>query len=185
VTRDAASPVLSSDPVSVPAGWQRATLARRLGSLLYEGLLLAALMLIAGFLLVPFVSPTAPGVRELHVPTLSGRVFEFCALVALGAWYCVWSWSGGRRTLAMKTWRLRLVGADGNAIDRRTALLRYVAAWLGPALALLAYLLLRPAGLGAHAVWLLGFNFLWALIDPGRRFLHDRIARTWIVVGRA
>jgi uncharacterized RDD family membrane protein YckC len=184
VTRDVAARSPAPGPTGAPSGWRPAPLGRRLGALLYESLLLAALMLVAGFLLAPFVSPTAPGTRQLQMPSLSGRVFEFCALAALGALYCVWSWSDGRRTLAMKTWRLRLVGADGNAADRRTALARYVAAWLGPALAVLAYVLLQPAGLGPHAVWLVGFNFLWAFIDPGRRFLHDRIAGTWIVVDR-
>jgi len=182
VTRDAPPP--STPTESAAAGRVRASLGRRLGALLYESLLLAALMLIAGFLLTPLVSPTAAGTRQLQVPGLTGRVLEFCALFAVGALYCVWSWSGGRRTLAMKTWRLRLVCADGSSPDRRTALLRYVAAWLGPLFAVLAYAALRPAGLGAHALWLVGFNFLWAFVDRERRFLHDRIAGTWIVLDR-
>jgi uncharacterized RDD family membrane protein YckC len=177
-------PAPSANRAVPPPGRHPAPLARRFGALVYEGLLLSALMLVGGFLLAPLVSPNPPGVRQLQLPSPSGRVFEFCVLFALGALYCVWSWSGARRTLAMKTWRLTLVRADGRALDRRTALARYLAAWLGPALALVAYLLLRPAGYGAHAAWLVGFNFLWAFIDPGRRFLHDRIAGTWVVVDR-
>lgn len=78
----------------------------------------------------------------------------------------------------MKTWRLMLVRADGTALDGKTAMLRYLAAWIGPALALLACLALQRTGLGAHAFWLLGVNFLWAFLDPDRQFLHDRIAGT-------
>ena len=182
MTRNAATRAPSANRADAPASRQSAPLTRRFGALVYEGLLLSALTLVGGFLLAPLVSPAPPGVRQLQLPSLAGRVFEFCALFALGALYCVWSWSDGRRTLAMKTWRLRLVRADGEALDRRTALARYLAAWLGPALALVAYLLLHPASHGAHAAWLVGFNFLWAFIDPGRRFLHDRIAGTWIVV---
>ena len=69
-----------------------------------------------------------------------------------------------------------LVRADGTALDGKTAMLRYLAAWIGPALALLAYLALQRTGLGAHAFWLLGVNFLWAFLDSDRQFLHDRIA---------
>jgi uncharacterized RDD family membrane protein YckC len=176
------APPPSSPPLPRPGVLPAASLGRRLGALIYEALLLAALVLIAGFLLAPLVSPTAPGERQLHVPGLAGRAFEFCALVAVGGAYCVWSWSGGRRTLAMKTWRVRLVRADGTPPDARIALVRYAAAWLGPALALGAYVALRPAGLGAHALWLVAFGFLWAFVDPGRQFLHDRIAGTRLVV---
>ena len=69
-----------------------------------------------------------------------------------------------------------LVRADGTALDGKTAMLRYLAAWIGPALALLAYLALQRAGLGAYALCLLGVNFLWAFLDSDRQFLHDRIA---------
>jgi uncharacterized RDD family membrane protein YckC len=171
-------------PRSSPPALAPASLIRRFGALAYELLLLSALLLVAGFLLAPVVSPQGPGPRQLQVPGAAGRVLELCALVAVGGCYFVWSWTGGRRTLPMKTWRLHLVRADGGAVDRRTALVRYAAAWLGPALALLAYVALRPAGLGAHALWLTGLNFLWALVDPERRFLHDRIAGTRIVVER-
>ena len=82
----------------------------------------------------------------------------------------------------MKTWRMSLVRADARPIDARTAITRYLAAWLGPAAALAAYVALKPAGLGAHAAWLLALNFLWAFVDPERQFLHDRIAGTRIVL---
>jgi uncharacterized RDD family membrane protein YckC len=85
----------------------------------------------------------------------------------------------------MKTWRLRLVGPDGAPPDRQRALLRYLAGWIGPALALAAYLALRPFGLSAHVVWLIAFNWLWALIDRDRRFLHDRIAGTRLLYDAA
>ena len=90
--------------------------------------------------------------------------------------------SGSSTKLAMKTWRLRLALADGSStLPARTALARYLAAWIGPVLALAAYAGLHRHGLGAHATWLVAFNFLWALVDPARQFLHDRVAGTRIV----
>lgn len=133
----------------------------------------------ANFALLPLVTP-ARG-KELVLPALFERIVLFCLLFALLAAYFVWCWSDGRRTLAMKTWKLRLVRADGGAVAPKVALLRYLATWVGPALAVAAYAGLARFGWGAHAAWLVAFNFLWAFVDRERLFLHDRIARTRIV----
>ena len=100
------------------------------------------------------------------------------------ALYFVWSWTGGRRTLPMKTWHLRVTTANGTPLTGKTALLRYLAAWIGPALALIGYAILRDFSHGGWALWLLAFNFLWAWGDPDRQFLHDRIAGTRLVSDR-
>ena len=158
-----------------------APLGRRLAALAYELLLYAALVLVVGFLTLPLLPPAAPGPPGLRLPDLPARVVSFALVAGAGGAYYVGSWTGGRRTLPMKTWRLRLVRADGGEVDLRTALTRYLAAWIGPALALAAYVALRSSGLGAHATWLVGLNVLWAFVDPERRFLHDRLAGTRIV----
>jgi uncharacterized RDD family membrane protein YckC len=82
-------------------------------------------------------------------------------LVLVAGAYFTWQWVRGGQTLPMKTWRLKLVSRDGAAITWRQAWLRYVVALIGLA-----------AG---------GFGFLWSLVDRERLFLHDRIARTYIV----
>ncbi len=157
---------------------------RRLAALAYESLILSAIVLVAGFLLAPVASispaPVTAG-SGLLVPALPARVLLFCALLGTGALYFGWCWTGGRRTLPMKTWHLRLTMRDGSPVDSRSALLRYVAAWIGPGLALLSYVALRPTGHGLYALWLLGLGYAWALLDPDRQFLHDRIGGTRIV----
>jgi len=72
------------------------------------------------------------------------------------------------------------VPADGGVVLPRMALLRYLATWIGPGLAVGAYAAVTRWGFGAHAAWLVAFNFLWAFVDRDRLFLHDRIARTRI-----
>jgi hypothetical protein len=47
-------------------------------------------------------------------------------LFVVGAAYFGWSWTGGRRTLPMQTWRLRLVQTGGGAV---TAALEFAATW--------------------------------------------------------
>jgi uncharacterized RDD family membrane protein YckC len=156
-----------------------AGLARRLAALAYEALLVTAIVLVLGFAMLPLVSPHVAGAREaLSIPALPARAGLFLAVFGALAAYFTWSWTGGRATLPQKTWRLRIVDWNGAGISPRQALARYLAAWIGPALAVVAYLVLHPRGWGAHATWLVALNFLWALIDRERLFLHDRIAGT-------
>ena len=86
-------------------------------------------------------------------------------------------WSGGRRTLPMKTWRMRLVDADGAAADAGARVVRFAAAWIGPALAVVAYAATHSRSRAALAL-----GYAWALVDRDRPFLHDRIAGTRLVV---
>ena len=161
----------------------RAGIGRRLLALLYEGLLLVARLLMAGFALAPFVSPSGSATSHtLGIPTTTARVGAFTALVLLGAIFYGWNWSEGRRTLPMKTWHLSIVTRDGGPVPRRTALVRYLAWWIGPALGVIAYALLRPYGVGGLAVPLFLLDYLAAFVDPERQFLHDRVAGTRVVV---
>ena len=158
-----------------------ASLARRVASLAYETTILSALLLVAGFVTLPLVPP-AQGGDALRIPDAPARALSLAVVFGAGAIYCVVSWSGGRRTLPMKTWRIALVRRDGSKVDRRTAFTRYVSTWIGPALALVGYVALRPFGAGALALAFVALNFLWAIVDADRQFLHDRIAGTRIIV---
>ncbi|MDO8892672.1 MAG: RDD family protein [Sulfurimicrobium sp.] len=125
---------------------------RRLASMLYESLLLVAVLFLAGFLFAGLtLGSTMPLVRV---------VFQIYLLGVVAA-YFIWFWLRGGQTLAMKTWHLRLVSADGAPLTRRRAILRF-------ALAL-------PSTL-------LGIGILWALFDRERLFLHDRLAKTKIIL---
>lgn len=156
-----------------------ASLRRRMMSLFYEGVLLAAIFLVAGFVLLPWVSPPSghAGLKSLYFPGLPERVLSFTYYVAVGAIYFAWFWSGSRRTLPMKTWRLHLVNArDGGPLSRKQALARYFAAWIGPLLGTSAYAVCGRWGLVLAVV-----NYAWALADRERQFLHDRLAGTRLV----
>lgn len=122
-------------------------LARRLASLLYEAVLVFAVAFFAGFAFL-FASAGAP---------LDGWVLRAHQLlvVAVLAAYFLWCWLRGGQTLAMKAWRLRLVG-----VTPGRALARFLLA-----------LVLVPTGIG----------ILWALVDREQQFLHDRIAGTRLV----
>ncbi|NMG75251.1 RDD family protein [Aromatoleum diolicum] len=131
-----------------------AGLRRRLASLLYESLLLLgvlALTFMVPYLLLGYFFNIAP----------AGSVAWLHLYVVLGG-YFVWYWRGRGQTLAMQTWRLRLVTADGHAPSLTSCFLRYTLAW--------------------PSVLCFGVGLLWALVDRDRQFLHDRLAGTRIVL---
>ncbi len=165
-------------PVDPP----QAGIARRLAASLYEILLLGALALAIGLLLLPFLGTDvthAGGTLVLPRPGARGILFA-CLFAVFGA-YCICLWSGGRRTLPMRTWGLALRTTAGGTVRLKRAAVRYVAGWIGPACAIAGYLALRPYGHRRWALVLLAVNYAWAWVDRDRRFLHDRVAGTSLV----
>lgn len=158
----------------------RAGLARRLAATTYESLILGTLALVLGFLLLPIVGQTEmpPATDRLAVVSSTARAASFAALFVLYAGYCAWLSSGGRRTLAMQTWHLELRTTDGAVPSPARVLCRYLAWWIGPVCAIGAYLVLRPLGHERWALAALAINYVWALLDADRQFLHDRVAGT-------
>lgn len=178
---------MSPGPATGPVDPPQAGLARSLAASLYEVLLLAAMAVAIGIILLPFLgTDTAPASGALALPRPGARALLFaCLFVVFGA-YCIWLWSGGRRTLPMRTWGLALVTTAGRAVSLERAAARYAAGWIGPACAIAAYLALRPHGHRRWALALLAVNYVWVIVDRDRRFLHDRLAGTRLVrAGRA
>jgi uncharacterized RDD family membrane protein YckC len=143
--------------------------------MLYESMLAFAIMVAAAA-----VFPGAAGgvLSGWKLALLSVHVF-----VVLGL-YFVWCWTRGGQTLPMKTWKLRLVRADGSAVPAVLAFGRYAVAYLwlfGFGGALLWAVSERHYAVAALALAGLCGDFLWALVDRDRQFLHDRLAGTRVV----
>jgi uncharacterized RDD family membrane protein YckC len=75
--------------------------------------------------------------------------------------YFGWLWKRNGQTLAMQTWKVRLVSSDGTLPTNRQVIQRYALAW--------------------PSLLLGGVGILWALADRDRQFLHDRLAGTRLV----
>ena len=168
-------------PGAAKSSMAPASLLRRLAALAYESLIAGALLLALGFALLPLTAPAGHAASELGLMTPSARAGSFACLFTLFGAYCVWLWTGGRRSLPMKAWHLALRTADGVAPSVTQAMLRYLGWWIGPALAIGAWIALRPHGHQRWALAALAVNYAWALFDSGRQFLHDRLAGTRIV----
>ncbi|MBY0268191.1 MAG: RDD family protein [Burkholderiales bacterium] len=127
-------------------------LGRRLLCLIYEALLLTAVVL--------FSVAIATGIaRLLDIP--HPRLLTQIVLLLVCGCYFVLQWMRSGQTLPMKTWRMRIETRDGRPLDAAASLRRLILAMLGYGSA--------------------GITILWALFDRDRQFLHDRLAGTRLV----
>jgi len=116
-------------------------------------------LLLAGVLFIAFLAPQAAFAMAWGF-TAPGALLIAHLVLVVGV-YFVWQWRHGGQTLAMKTWRLRLVGIDGAPPALSQLLLRQLLCWPS----ILCY----------------GAGLLWAFFDRERQFLHDRLAGTRII----
>lgn len=119
----------------------------------YETLLLLGILAIA--LLLPHVL-IGHWLHRVATPLL---LWAHLFLVLL-AYFC-WFWTHDGQTLAMKTWRMRVVDCSGRSLRPLHALLRYVLCW--------------------PSIGFFGVGLLWAFLDRDGQFLHDRLAGTRII----
>lgn len=142
------------DKLSADSGdLQNTGLLRRIAAMLYDALLVAALLF---FATIPFIA-----VRGGE-PVEAGDSLVYRAALALVVYaFFVGFWSRSGRTLGMQSWGLQLETVEGQVPSLAQASVRFAAA-------LLSWL---PAGLG----------FLWQLWDPQKLTWHDRISKTHIV----
>ncbi len=153
------------------------TLKRRLLCMIYEGMLLFGVLFLSGYLFDTLTqSRSALTLRHVR---------EAWLFLAMGI-YFVWFWTHGGQTLAMKTWHIRVVAADGRPITKQQAGLRYLLCWmfLLPTLALIGWIGFR--GNEVTGSLILAFAFLlppfWMKLDRDQQFLHDRILGTRLIV---
>jgi uncharacterized RDD family membrane protein YckC len=122
---------------------------RRLGAMLYDSLLVLALLFLAT---LPFVA--AYGGEPVPADNVA-----YALLLAIIVWlFFAVFWSAYGRTLGMQSWGLRIETADGGRPDFAQATLRFFSAILS----------LLPAGAG----------FWWQLFDQEGLSWHDRLSGT-------
>lgn len=130
-----------------PSGFWRRTVC-----LLYESFLLLAVIFVASFIFhLIFRDPNATYFRPLY---------QFYLLIVMG-YYFIWFWTHGGQTLALQTWKMRIVTTDGSYLDKRKAVIRYALAVTG--------------------ILFFGIGIFWALFDRNHQFLHDRLGGTQII----
>lgn len=120
--------------------------------MLYDGLLLAALLFFASLIVVvPFGITLEHPLYPIYAAYIYVISFAFFG----------WFWTHGGQTLGMQTWRFRIEEDNGEAITWRHALLRFLAACVS---------------------WLpFGAGFIWCLFSTDRLTFHDAVSGTHLV----
>jgi uncharacterized RDD family membrane protein YckC len=130
---------------------------RRAAALIYDALLLAALLMVF----------TAAALFLTHghallYDTLGPWVYLYRTglILVIGAYFVI-NWTRSGQTLGMRAWHLRAVSDLGRPMTFKAALLRF-------ACSILAW---APAALGV----------LWLYLDPEHLALHDRLSSTRMI----
>lgn len=130
---------------------RNAPLLRRLGAMLYDALLVIALMFMVS---MPFIA-----IRGGE-PVEAGDPFYRLTMLATAWLFFIYFWTRSGRTLGMQSWRLQLELPDGGRPGIGRATLRFFGALLS----------CLPCGLG----------FWWQLWDRDGLSWHDRLSGTRI-----
>ncbi len=160
----------SSSPVATPS------LKRRLICLVYDAFLIIAVGALSVFIYVFAMQKFSPRIVE--------QGSKLTAFIVVGI-YLIHSWGGSGFTLAMKTWRIKLVKVGYARVPFRNAALRYLYSygWVLPGG--LIYYLVGQHNWKVMALSMFAGVFLWALtifLDKDRQFLHDRLAGTRLIL---
>lgn len=144
--------------------------------MVYEAVLLFGVVFITSYALLALLQWTYP------LPPARRAVLQATLFLAIGG-YFVWCWTRSGQTLALKTWKLKVVAVDGAPPRPARAVLRYLLAWHLWLPGLLWAALFQTHALADAAALGIGFGILLlpAVADPQRRLLHDRWTRTRIV----
>lgn len=150
-------------------------LARRFAAFLYDGALLFGVVFFAGLLYAILT-------RQQHA--LQGRTGLAVVVFLVVGLYFVGFWTRTGQTLAMKTWHLRVVDAQGRPLGLVRAIARYLLSWLWflPALvSAWALGLHSPGGIaGSIGAGMLAY-LLVARLHPQRQFLHDALCGSRVI----
>lgn len=134
-------------------------LLRRLAAIGYDAVLVFGVLLLV-WTLFYFVLAAITGQEAVGQSPLAQLYWPLALLSMVG--FHAWFWTHGGQTLGMKSWRIRVVDAQGRDPTLGQAVARYLWAWVSAAA--------------------LGLGFLWLLFDRERLTWHDRLSGTRLVM---
>ena len=133
------------------------SLLRHLTAMLYDSLLVVALVFVVNALALGVVVTVSDGEQKVVGPTL-GQILFILSIV--GFYSTFWLTSG--QTLGMQAWRIRLVTFDGGRPSLWQAIRRCVGALI--------------------SIACLGIGYWWRLFDRNKRYWHDYLSGTELVL---
>ena len=148
---------------------------KRLLLIIYDGLLMIAVLMITSFILIGVIMLIAPDsffidasslddprmIQFSETGRLIGNIIISINCLVLSFVFYGWFWTHGGQTLGMRAWNLYLIKPDGKFIGWKMAAIRYC--W-------------------AVVSWLtFGLGFVWILISRKNLAWHDNLSGSRIV----
>lgn len=119
---------------------------------MYDFLVVTAIGLMAAALFIGLAGDATHGIKRYAL--------QLFLWLIVGA-YFVWCWHKTGQTLAMQTWRLKVVNQHNQLLCMPILFKRYILATI--------------------SLMLLGLGFLWVILDRDKLYLHDRLLKSKIV----
>jgi uncharacterized RDD family membrane protein YckC len=132
------------ETISVPPALRPCGLLRRLMIMVYDLVIIMALLMLAAALALLAQSGDKTAFRD---PGYTAY------LLAVWYLYLAWCWRRGGMTLGMRAWRVRIIDNNGNRPGWAQCTLRFLCSVLSAAA--------------------LGSGFIWSLFDREKRCWHD------------
>lgn len=133
------------------------SLPRRLTAMLYDTFLVIALAGVVNALALGVVVRATGGEQQV----LNAHVVQILTVLSTVGFFSVF-WLKSGQTLGMQAWRIRLVDFEGNPPTAGKAIVRCLGAFLSFAS--------------------LGLGYLWCLVDHNKRYWHDYLSRTELIL---
>ena len=139
----------------------RPFLLRRLAAMIYDILLVLPLIMVSVALAMGLRSLLGLGPSAEGIVRLNAHLVQLIAALTVMAFFS-WFWLKNGQTLGMQAWRIKLVSFDGGQPSARQVVIRC----LGAALSAACF----------------GLGYLWCLVDRKRRYWHDYLSSTELVM---
>lgn len=136
----------------MPSNFQTCGLLRRIGAMLYDIVIVIALLIIGTLIIMPFTNGNAIG---------PGHILFQVYLLIIQIGYYITFWVHGGQTLGMRAWRIRVLNQHYEPLTWPQATQRLC----------FAVITLVPAG----------FGLLWGFTNAQRRTLYDQWSKTYLV----
>jgi len=133
------------------------SLLRRLAAMVYDTLLVIALVAAVNALALMVVVRVTDGEQQV----LNAHLVQLLTTLSIVGFFSLF-WLKNGQTLGMQAWRIKLVDFNGGPPSFGKTLVRCCGALLSAAC--------------------LGLGYLWCLVDRNKRYWHDYLSRTELIL---
>tara|TARA_Y100000389_G_scaffold71089_1_gene67828 strand:+ start:3898 stop:4362 length:465 start_codon:yes stop_codon:yes gene_type:complete len=145
---------------------------RRIASLLYDIVLIVALVIIMYMPLLSF------NIEENFILKITAQIYVYLII----QYFFVWFWVNSNGTLGMKSWRVKISDTNGNKITYKKAILRFnVSLIYFLIIGFLVFTYYKYSEMNYFLLMLLAILLSFPLIRKDKKFLHDIISKTILI----